>query len=114
MMTASPFSRLIVLATFLFGAVLLFLFFYPLHRVTTDLAVRAEAYCDDDTVAAVEISRSHGVIKVVSALLGGGADYYPEDGGQPTSCPVVGPDVTTPECVALQKVTDWEYICGDR
>ena len=112
-MNQSPFSRLLIIATLLFAGSMLFLFFYPMRRETTDLAVRAQAYCGVENVAAVEISRSQGVIKVVSSLLGGGADYYPENGGQPISCPVVAPDVTTPECAALQSVTDWESICDD-
>lgn len=96
----------------LLGAAALLLLVYPLRRESTDLAVRAQAYCDMENVAGVEISRSAGMIKVISSLLGGGADYYPENGGQPTVCPVVGPDAMSDECRALLDVNDWEVICG--
>ena len=75
-----------------------FLLLYPTQRDTTDLAARALPYCELEHVAGVEISRSAGYIKVISSLLGGGATYYPEDGGQPVECPVVGPDAMSEEC----------------
>lgn len=97
-----------VLAIIAVGA---FLYFYPLTKETTDLAERAQAYCVEENVAAVEISRSAGYIKVVSSLLGGGSTYYPENGGQPLECPVVGPDAMSAECRAVLDITDWETIC---
>lgn len=103
---------LIIIVLIAAGGAVLFL--YPMQREATDLAARARIYCTDEHVAAVEVSRSVGVIKVTSALLGGGSDYYPEDGSQPIECPIVGPDSVSAACLAFQNVADWVRVCGDQ
>lgn len=87
------------------------LYFYTTQRHTTDLAVRAEQYCAQADVAEVAIAREEGLMRVTSSQLGGGSAYYPENGGQPTSCPVVGPESMSEACERIMQIKGWEVIC---
>lgn len=108
-MNNTPLLLIIVITALIFiGG---FLYFYPLDEGAADLRARAQEYCGEQNVAAVEISRSTGYIKVTSSLLGGGATYYPEDGEEPLQCPVVGPDAMSEACKNILDITDWEVVC---
>ena len=66
---------------------------------------RAVSYCDGNNVASVEYSSSDSIIRVNSALLGGGGTYYSNDGSSYT-CPVVGPDSMTQDCREVLSISD--------
>ena len=71
---------------------------------------RAVSYCDGNNVASVEYSSSDSIIRVNSALLGGGGTYYSNDGSSYT-CPVVGPDSMTQDCREVLSISDWQKVC---
>lgn len=101
----------IIIGLVLLGGVIAYTLL-PSEAQPADLTTRARAYCDGQNVVAVHISRSEGIIRVTSSLLGGGATYH-GNGDESLQCPVVDPDSMSMECRAMMEIADWERVCGE-
>ncbi len=106
---------LIVLTVLLVAATGLALYFFPVGRTGLDpaqLSAYAQTFCGRDNVTAVSLSSSAALIRVDSALLGGGSTYYRDPTSAAFSCPIVGPDAMSDACRELLSVTDWVELCS--
>ncbi|MBU2560830.1 MAG: hypothetical protein KKD17_00910 [Nanoarchaeota archaeon] len=73
----------------------------------SELQQDAEEFCEDDDVSAAYVCGES--VKVVSRLPGGGATYHSKQGGE-IRCPVVAPDMTSEDCIAMLDA-ECEPVC---
>jgi hypothetical protein len=70
------------------------------------------AMCGLSDVAGAAYSSTHRIVRIVSALLGGGSTYYPEE-SESFSCPVVAPEYVTDACRVVGDIDDWIDVCSN-